>query len=358
MLIWVMLGSEAQAQKPAIAILRPRGGEVFNLQGSHFFISVKVQNVTSRSSVGFFLYRNVPESEKQKSDVPLEGPLFETSIDTADLLQEKLWPMNSLACVRDGKSGLCPTKLPPGSYRLEAVLYGETKSPLIGKGALSRDNILAEAISKEFRIEPKSRDEQLSERLFKAAGTKFVKLAEVDPFPSLVPYLHPASGLQKSEEGLRCQKFAANFPFEGHVIACGSEDEKKDIKVGGKIAVSSKTTSYVRAKQMALEIINKKYISRVDFPEFPATEAMNNPLLLEQATYLDLSLVKWKHRFWWVFVYRARKLGGKETGSDRFDDFVTVLVGNEGWSCLLKITPYRKDVEIDIENINKTCGTH
>lgn len=329
---------------------------MFNLQGPYFPISVKVENVTSRSSVGLFLYRNVPEDEKKDSSGLQEGPLFETSIDLAEFKGLFTWGMNTLGCVRNGVAALCPANLPPGAYRLEAVLYNETKSPVVGKNALKREQVLAEAISKEFKIYPTSTEVQLTERLFAAATKKFIKLSGVYPYPGIVPNLDPTVPLQPGADGLRCQKYPANFPFTGHVIACGSVDPKVDIRVGGKIESPPTITSYAKAIAMATDLVTKKYLSRVDYAEFPGIESMSNPQILEQATYLDLSLIKWKYRFWWMFAFRIRKAGGKENGGDRFDDLVTVIVGNEGWSCILKITPYRPNAEIDLDHINKSCA--
>lgn len=355
MLIWVLLGSEAQAQRPAIAILQPKGGEVFSVQDQHFPISVKVENVTSRSSVGLFLYRNVPEDEKKNSSGLQEGPLFETSIDLAEFKGHLTWAMKTLGCVRNGVTALCPANLLPGAYRLEAVLYNETKAPLLGKNSLKREQVLAEAISKEFKIYPTNVEGHLTERLFAAATKKFIKLSGVAPYPGLVPNLYSSVPVWPGADGLRCQKYPANFPFTGHVIACGSEDPKVDIRVGGKIESPPTITSYAKALELATDLVTKRYLSRVDYAEFPGIVSMSNPQILEQATYLDLSLVKWNHRLWWIFAFRTRKLGGKENGSDRFDDLVTVIVGNEGWSCILKITPYRTNAEIDLDHINKHC---
>lgn len=345
----------ALAQRPTITITEPKSGDKFSLLNPRMQVHFKVENVDNFSSVGLFLWKNVPESEKAAHPGP-EGAIISAAIDSSQFSYPYNWGIKSMACMYQGGTGVCDTVIPPGAYRIEAVLYNKRELSLIGPNAPKTEDILAQTYSGEFKIEADP-SEIIIKRLDEAAIYKYNKLAEVDEFPgmTMAPYLMTGAALKNGKDGTSCKKYTPIPPYNGSILAC-TKGVDGAIQVGGKIVPDPGVIIFDKAKAKVISTLTQKYGGRTDFIKQPTSAQVKDPSMMNEVSYLGMDFLGWNYEVkkWWTFFVRVHSVGGNKT-RDKFDEMVTLLVGDEGWVCITNTIDYRPNAKIEFKKLMTGC---
>lgn len=344
------------AQKPTITITEPLANSTHYAHPHHFKVFYETTDAyTGNTSIGIFLHKNVPEAEKGEAR-QYEGALPAMSIDLPrDGKGAYYWTMHHLACMKDNKPTTCEITLPSGPYRIEVVLYDRLSSPLVGPNALDKTHILAQKFSGEFQVISELGDD-LEQRIREAAKFKLMKMADLETFPGLdisrfLNFVEPRRGPNK--DGMFCKTVYLHLPFEGTILACGSTDAKKEIRLGGRFHNPASATYYQNHKQAAFKLVQQHFKNRVDFLEMPGREKIKDETMRQQATYLKMTVKKWHYVTGydrWLLVVEAKKAGGLLTGSDRFNEAV-ILKFEKGSACISQITSLSNALDTDLGGV-------